>query len=89
MKKLLLLLLLLLCAILVATPAWSQTKPASKGAARDDVCAPIGQTARRELVYSIKCGNVPMPPPPPQAEVQPPPPETQRSGIFGWSFDRR
>jgi len=89
MKKLLLLLLLLHCAILVATPAWSQTKPASKGAARDDVCAPIGQTARRELVYSIKCGNVPMPPPPPQAEVQPPPPETQRSGIFGWSFDRR
>jgi len=82
---------LLLCLILVATPARSQTKPASKGTTRDDVCAPIGQTAKRELVYSIKCGNVPMPPPPPQAEVQPPPPppEAQRSGIFGWSFDRR
>ena len=86
MKKL----LFLLCAILVATPAWSQTKPASKGAARDDVCAPIGQTARRELVYSIKCGNVPAPLPPPQAEVQaPPPPAPERSGIFGWSLDRR
>jgi hypothetical protein len=78
---------LLLCMILLTTPAWSQTKPAP----RTDVCAPIGQTAKRELVYSIKCGNVPTPPPP-QAEVQPPPPppqETQRSGIFGWSFDRR
>jgi hypothetical protein len=75
--------------ILVATPAWSQTKPAPRAAAAD-VCAPIGQTARRELVYSIKCGNVPAPLPPPQAEVQPPPPPTepQRSGIFGL-FDRR
>ena len=82
---------ILLCTMLVAaaTPAWSQTKPATR-AARVDPCAPIGQTARRELVYSIKCGNVPMPPPPPQAEVQPsPPPEPQRSGIFGWSLDRR
>jgi hypothetical protein len=81
---------LVLCMILVATPAWSQTKPAPKAAERTDVCAPIGQTARRELVYSIKCGNVPVPPPPPQAEVQPsPPPEPQRGGIFGWSLDRR
>jgi hypothetical protein len=83
---------LLLCVILVATPAWSQTKPVSKGAERADVCAPIGQTAKRELVYSIKCGNVPAPLPPPQAEVQAPPPpspEAQRSGIFGWSLDRR
>jgi hypothetical protein len=80
--------------ILVAAPAWSQTKPAPKAAAaRADVCAPIGQTAKHELVYSIKCDNVPAPPPPPQAEAQPPPPapepEVQRTGIFGWSYDRR
>jgi hypothetical protein len=83
---------LILCMILAATPAWSQTKPAAKGATeRVDVCAPIGQTAKRELVYSIKCGNVPMPSPPPQAAVQPPPPppEPERGGLFGWSFDRR
>ncbi len=82
---------LLLCMILVATPAWSQTKPVAKGATeRVDVCAPIGQTAKRELVYSIKCGNVPGQLPPPQAQIQPPPPaEPERSGIFGWSFDRR
>jgi hypothetical protein len=80
---------LVLCMILVATPAWSQTKPAPKAAERVDVCAPIGQTAKRELVYSIKCGNVPVPPPPPQAEVQPPqpPPEAPRGGILGL-FDR-
>jgi hypothetical protein len=81
---------LVLCMILVATPAWSQMKPAPKAAERVDVCAPIGQTAKRELVYSIKCGNVPAPLPPPQAAVQPPPPpESERTGIFGWSFDRR
>jgi len=82
---------LVLCMILVATPAWSQTKPAPKAAAeRADVCAPIGQTAKRELVYSIKCGNVPGQLPPPQAQVQPPPPEPepQRGGLLGL-FDRR
>jgi hypothetical protein len=83
---------LLLCALLVAvaTPAWSQTKPAPK-AARVDPCAPIGQTANRELVYSMSCNALPAPPPlPPQAEAPPPPPEpeTQRSGLFGMSLDR-
>lgn len=85
---------ILLCAMLVAaaTPAWSQTKPSPKAAVtRVDPCAPIGQTANRELVYSMGCTNLPAPPPPPQAEVQPAPPpepEVQRSGIFGMSLDR-
>jgi hypothetical protein len=83
----------LLCIALVAaaTPAWSQTKPK---AGRVDSCAPIGQTANRELVYPMSCNNLPAPPPlPPQAEVQQAPaaapePESQRSGLFGMSFDR-
>jgi len=85
---------LLLWAMLVAaaSPAWSQTKPASKPAgARVDPCAPIGQTANRELVYSMSCNALPAPPPlPPQAEAPPPAPEpeTQRSGLFGMSLDR-
>jgi hypothetical protein len=44
----------------------------------------------------MKCDNIPAPPPaaaaPPQAEAKPAPPpeqETERSGIFGWSYDRR
>jgi hypothetical protein len=83
---------LLLCIMVVAaaTPAWSQTRPAPK-AARVDPCAPIGQTANRELVYSMSCNALPAPPPlPPQAEAQPPAPEpeTPRTGLFGTSFDR-
>ena len=85
MKKLLLCMMLLV----TASPAWSQTKPK---AARVDPCVPIGQTANRELVYSMGCNNLPAPPPlPPQAEVQPAPapePETPRTGLFGMSFDR-
>ena len=83
----------LLCMMLVvaATPAWSQTKPAPR-AARVDPCAPIGQTASRELIYSMSCNNLPAPPPlPPQAEIQQAPapePEVQRGGLFGMSFDR-
>jgi len=80
---------LLLCIILVAAaPAWSQTKPSPK-AARVDPCAPIGQTASRELIYSMSCTNLPAPPPPPpQAAVQQAPePEVKRGGIFGTSFD--
>jgi hypothetical protein len=82
---------LLLCIMLVtaATPAWPQTKPAPK-AARVDPCAPIGQTANRELIYPMNCNALPAPPPlPPQAAVQPAPapePETQHNGIFGLSF---
>jgi len=96
MKKILLLMLL------TSVPAWAQSQPAPKAvpksAARGaDPCAPIGRTAKGELVYSMKCDNLPVPPPPAQAEAReapapaapPPEPETQRSGIFGWSFDRR
>lgn len=92
MKKLLLLLLV------TSPPAWAQAQlvPAPKSqkstVTRVDPCAPIGKTARGELVYSLKCDSLPAPPPPPQAEVKeapPPEPETQRSGLFGLSFDRR
>jgi hypothetical protein len=97
MKKLPLALLLLTSPVMVV-PASAQTKLAPKAttAARVDNCAPIGRTANGELVYSMKCDNIPAPPPPaaapPQAEAKPAPPpepETQRGGIFGWSFDRR
>jgi hypothetical protein len=41
----------------------------------------------------MKCDNLPAPPPPPpEAEVAPAPPpepEVQRSGIFGWSYERK
>jgi hypothetical protein len=91
MKKLFLGMIL----VAAATPAWSQTKlaPAPKAVAgRIDPCAPIGQTASRELIYSMKCDHLPAPPPlPPQAEVQAAPapptePEVQRSGLFGMSI---
>jgi len=90
-----------LVILLWASPAWAQTqlapKVAPKGATAHvaDVCAPIGKTAKGELVYSMKCDNLPAPPPPPQAEAREPAPaaapepEVQRSGIFGWSYDRR
>ena len=93
MKKLLLILLV------TSLPAWAQTQlvPAPKSqkstVARADPCAPIGKTAKGELVYSLKCDNLPAPPPPPpQAEVKqapPPEPESRSTGLFGWSFDRR
>jgi hypothetical protein len=87
---------LLLALLLIACPALAQTKltPKSTGV-RADNCAPIGQTAKGELVYSMKCDNLPAPPaPPPQAEVREvpapaPEPEVQRSGIFGWSYERK
>jgi hypothetical protein len=93
---------LLLLLFTVATSAWGEgqpplnVKPSVKGVARVDVCAPIGRTANGELVYSMKCDNIPAPVPPPQAKVEepaaPPPParsDEGRSGLFGWSFDRR
>jgi hypothetical protein len=88
MKKLVFLILL------VSSPAWAQTKLLPKSVtARADPCAPIGRTADGKLVYSMKCENLPVPPPPPQAEIAPPPappePEVQRSGIFGWSYERK
>jgi len=77
----------------MASPAWGQTKLTPKSAtARADPCAPIGRTADGKLVYSMKCENLPVPPPP-QAEAvreaPSPEPEVQRSGILGWSYDRR
>jgi hypothetical protein len=83
--------ILLFIALLIASPALAQVKLAPKNAARADPCAPIGQTADRRLVYSLKCDNLPAPPPPPQAEIAAPPPEpeVQRSGIFGWSYERK
>jgi hypothetical protein len=89
MKKILLLILL------IASPAWAQTRltPKSATIVRADPCAPIGRTADGKLVYSMKCDNLPVPPsPPPQAEVTPAPPpepEVQRGGIFGWSYERK
>jgi hypothetical protein len=85
---------LLLAILLISSPAWAQTKPLPKGAAaRADNCAPIGRTEDGKLVYSMKCENLPVPPPaPPQAEtreVPAPEPEVQRSGIFGWSYERK
>ena len=93
----------LLGLLLITSPVLAQTqlvpkdtvKPAAKGAAARaaDVCAPIGKTAKGELVYSVKCDG--MPAPPPQAEAQapaaapPPEPDVRRSGVFGWSYDRR
>jgi hypothetical protein len=87
--------------LLAASPAWAQTpltpNAAPKSATRVvDNCAPIGKTAKGELVYSMKCDNMPAPPPPsPQAEAREaapaaaPEPEVKRGGIFGWSYDRR
>lgn len=89
----------LLVLLLIASPAAAQVKlPPKASAAHPDPCAPIGRTADGKLVYSMKCENLPAPPaPPPQAELKEPPPapaaeaepEVRRSGIFGWSYDRR
>jgi hypothetical protein len=82
---------LVLAILLISSPAWAQTKPAPKSVTARDNCAPIGRTADGQLVYSMKCENLPAPaPPPPQAEAAPAPPaqpEVRRSGIFGWSLE--
>jgi hypothetical protein len=88
---------LVLIILLVSSPALAQTKLTPKNATRVDNCAPIGRTADGKLVYSMKCDNLPAPPaPPPQAELREAPapavapePEIQRSGIFGWSYERK
>src|ERR1700759_2964822 len=80
-----------LAILLVSSPAWAQTKLVPKsGPARVNNCPPIGRTADGQLVFSMKCDNLPAPPPPPpQAEVAPQPePEVQRSGLFGMSLSR-
>lgn len=85
----------LLVLVLIASPAVAQVKPTPKiSAAHPDPCAPIGRTADGKLVYSMKCENLPAPPVPPQAELKEAPapepePEVRRSGILGWSYDRR
>jgi hypothetical protein len=79
---------LVFAILLIASPAWAQVKLVPKNVAtRADPCAPIGQTADHQLVYSMKCDNLPAPPaPPPQAEAAPPPePQVQRGGLFGMS----
>jgi hypothetical protein len=91
MKKLVLLMLV------VSQPVWSQTRPVPKDVPKQrvDACAPIGRTEDGKLVYSMKCETLPAPPAPavaPQAEVKETPapePETERSGLFGLSYDRR
>jgi hypothetical protein len=85
---------LALAILLISSPAWAQTKLLPKSAtARADNCAPIGRTEDGKLVYSMKCESLPAPPPPPpQAEIREmpaPEPEVQRSGIFGWSYERK
>lgn len=87
----------LLVLLLIASPAVAQVKLTPKiSAAHSDPCAPIGRTADGKLVYSMKCENLPAPPAPPQAELKDAPapttepePEVRRSGILGWSYDRR
>jgi len=68
--------------LLVSSPAWAQSKVTPKSAAaRVDDCAPIGHTAKGELVYSIKCENLPAPPiPEVQAEPAPTPEAPADSG---------
>ena len=92
---------LLLAMLLMVSPALAQTQPAPKPsksitARAVDPCAPIGRTAKGELVYSMKCDALPTAAPPAQAEAREAPaaapapePEVQRGGIFGWSYDRR
>src|SRR6266550_3083998 len=84
---------LLFAILLISSPAWAQTKLSPKGvAARTDNCAPIGRTADGKLVYSMKCDNLPAPAPQAVAKDVPAPvpePEVQRSGIFGWSYERK
>jgi hypothetical protein len=88
--------ILLATSTLLSVPASAQTKLTPKNAAsRADLCAPIGRTANGALVYSMKCDTIPAPPQTRIEETAPPPPapppqqETTRSGIFGWSYDRR
>jgi hypothetical protein len=86
---------LIFSILLVSSPGWAQTKLVPKSVtAHVDNCAPIGRTANRTLVYSMKCENLPAPTPPPQAEAPPavapaPEPEVHRSGIFGFSYERK
>ncbi|WP_407154404.1 hypothetical protein [Bradyrhizobium sp. STM 3557] len=84
---------LVLIVLLLAQPAWAQVKP-KDAAKRTDNCAPIGRTEDGKLVYSMRCEMPPKPvtaapsqaTPEPQAASEP---ETERTGLFGMSYDRR
>ena len=89
---------IVLAAQALCLPAGAQTRLTPKRtSARPDNCAPIGRTAKGELVYSMKCENPPAPQASspqqaasPQAEVRetaPPEPEVRRSGLFGMSYE--
>ena len=84
---------LIFVILVIASPAWAQVKLVPKSVtSRADPCVPIGQTADRKLIYSLKCDNPPGPPLPRQAEISPPPtpePEIHRSGIFGLSYEAK
>ena len=84
-----------LILLLTASPVAAQTKltPKDTAARVVDNCAPIGRTAKGEMVYSMKCDNLPVPPPSQtearEAPAAPPPEPEARGGLFGWSYDRR
>lgn len=96
MRKIFLVLLLMAAPVEAQTQLAPKVAPKGTAARAADPCIPIGRTAKGELVYSMKCDNLPMSPPPAQVEAReapaaapPPEPEVQRGGIFGWSYDRR
>lgn len=85
---------LLALILLVSTPAWAETAPtaatapAHKKVAKADSCTPIGQLADGQLIYSLKCKNLPAPPPKPEAaaaQAAPAAPQPARGGLFGYS----
>ncbi|MDB5633027.1 MAG: hypothetical protein JWR49_1882 [Tardiphaga sp.] len=74
----------LIGVLLMASPAWAQSKPTS---GRADPCAPIGRTADGKLVYGMKCENLPVPVAPMRAETAPQPApapaeEEDKGGLF-------
>ncbi|MGJ5179281.1 hypothetical protein ACQR16_14470 [Bradyrhizobium oligotrophicum] len=86
--------LMIVVAAQVAVTHAAMAQTALKGAAkRADACVPIGRTEDGKLVYSMKCESIPKPvapaSPPQPAPAAEPEPESERSGLFGWSYDRR
>ena len=67
--------------VLLTSPAMAQSKPPG----RADPCAPIGRTANGQLVYSMKCENLPVPVAPARVETAPvaaAPVEEDKGGLF-------
>jgi hypothetical protein len=55
-----------------------------------DACAPIGRTEDGKLVYAMNCDKLPETAvSPTETTIAVPEPEARRSGLFGWSYDRR